>query len=271
MRSTMLTVLKLVAAAYAVYALFLYLAQRPLTYHGTRLEPPAGATAPADAEVLELAAAGGPVPAWWFPAPEPGPRPAIVVAHGNAELVHHNVPLARRLRELGVGVLLVEYPGFGSARGAPTRASIREVFTLAWDRLSVRPEVDGERIVGLGRSLGGGAITDLAAERPVRALVLQSVFYSLKSMVARGYLMPPFLVKDDFDNARNLRRWDGPVLIFHGSRDRVVSVGHAERLAKVRDGIRVVRFDCGHNDCPWTGDAAMAELRGFLKEAGVLE
>jgi fermentation-respiration switch protein FrsA (DUF1100 family) len=194
----------------------------------------------------------------------------VIVAHGNAELIHDGWPFARRLRGLGLGVLLVEYPGFGAAEGAPTRASIAQVFQMAWDQLAPRPEVDAGRIVGLGRSLGGGVITDLAAARPLRAVVLQSTFYSLKSMVARGYGMPPFLVKDDFDNAANLRVWDGPVLILHGTSDRVVSIRHAERLAQLRDGIRLVRYDCGHNDCPWTSDAVVDELRIFLGEAGVL-
>ena len=266
----MLTALKLLVAGYLGYALLLYLFQRPLTYHGTRMDPPPGVAVPDDGEEVDLPASGGPVPAWWFPAREPGPRPAIVVAHGNAELIHHNVAFARRLRELGAGVLLVEFPGYGAAQGAPTRESIGEVFTLAWDWLAERPEVDRERIVGLGRSLGGGAVTDLAVARPVRALVLQSVFYSLESMVARGYGMPPFLVKDDFDNAANLRRWTGPVLLLHGTRDRVVSVGHAERLAGVREGIGLLRYDCGHNDCPWESDEVLGEVRSFLEEAGVL-
>jgi fermentation-respiration switch protein FrsA (DUF1100 family) len=267
---SILTILKLVVVAYLGYALLLYIFQRPFTYHGTRLEAPVGAGVPADAEVLEIEASGGVVPAWWFPAEVRGPRPVVIVAHGNAELIHDGVPFARRLRGLGLGVLLVEYPGFGAAEGAPTRSSIAEVFEMAWDRLASRPEVDEGRIVGLGRSLGGGVITDLAAARPLRAVVLQSTFYSLKSMVARGYGMPPFLVKDDFDNAANLRAWDGPVLILHGTTDRVVSIRHAERLAQLRDGISLVRYDCGHNDCPWTSDAVMDELRTFLGDAGVL-
>lgn len=267
----MVTILKLAAAVYLGYAFLLYLFQRTLSYHGTRLPAPPPDAAPEDAHEVDIDASVGRVPAWWFPAPESGRRPAVIVAHGNADLISDNVFLARRLRELGVGVLLVEYPGFGSGEGAPTRASIAEVFTLAWDRLVERPEVDRERIAGLGRSVGGGAITDLAVVRPMRAMVLQSTFYSLRSMVVRSYLMPPFLVKDDFDNAANLRSWRGPVLILHGNRDRVMSVGHGERLAAVREGIRLIRFDCGHNDCPWTSDDVLAEVRAFLVHSGVLE
>jgi fermentation-respiration switch protein FrsA (DUF1100 family) len=264
------TILKLAAAVYLGYAFLLYLFQRTLSYHGTRLPAPHPDAAPEDAHEVDIDASVGRVPAWWFPSPEPGRRPAVIVAHGNADLIPDNVAMARRLRELGVGVLLVEYPGFGLGEGSPTRASIAEVFTLAWDWLVERPEVDRERIVGLGRSVGGGAITDLAVARPVRAMVLQSTFYSLRSMVARSYLMPPFLVRDDFDNAANLRTWRGPVLILHGERDRVVSIGHAERLASVRDGIRLLRFECGHNDCPWTREDVLEEFRVFLVDAGVL-
>lgn len=267
----MLSFLKIAAAAYIAYAALLYFLQRPLTYHGTRLPSPAQDAIPDDADLLELPASGGVVPAWWFPGSDPGPGPALIVAHGNAELIADNVAAARRLKDLGMGVLLVEYPGYGSAGGSPSRRTIQEIFTLAWDRLAARPEVDQSRIAGLGRSLGGGAITDLAVARPLQALVLQSVFYSLGSMVARGYLMPPFLVRDRFDNAANLQTWQGPALILHGERDRIVSIGHAERLAALRDGIRLLRFDCGHNDCPWGSDEVLDELRVFLMESGVLE
>ncbi|MBT8402704.1 MAG: alpha/beta hydrolase [Gemmatimonadetes bacterium] len=269
-RLTTALILKLALIGYLGYAVLLWVFQRPLMYHGTRLEAPPADARPTDAEGIELEASGGPNEAWWFRPEGDEPAPAVIVAHGNAELISDNVSFARALRDLGVGVLLVEYPGFGSAKGEPSRASIGEAFTLAYDRLTARPEVDSERIVGLGRSLGAGAITDLAVARPVRALVLQSAFSSIGSMVLRGYWMPPFLVKDDFDNVANLRAWDGPVLVFHGTQDRVVSIGHGERLAAVRDGVRLVRLECGHNDCAWSGAAVMEELRDFLIRTEIL-
>lgn len=265
-----MTILKIALVGYLGYAALLWLFQRPLMYHGTRLEAPPEHARPADAEALVLEGAGGRNEAWWFRADGDEPAPAVIVAHGNAELISDNVDFARALRDLGLGVLLVEYPGFGSAAGEPSRASIGEAFTLAYDRLAERPEVDAERIVGLGRSLGGGAITDLAVARRVRALVLQSAFSSIGSMVLRGYGMPPFLVKDDFDNVANLRAWDGPVLVFHGTRDRIVSIGHGERLAAAREGVRLVRLECGHDDCAWTGPEVMQEVRQFLVRAEVL-
>ena len=265
-----MTILKLALMGYLGYAALLWLFQRPLMYHGTRLDPASADARPVDAEPIVLEGAGGPNEAWWFPAEEGVSAPAMIVAHGNAELISDNVDFARALRDLGLGVLLVEYPGFGSAEGEPSRASIGETFALAYDRLVERSDVDPKRIVALGRSLGGGAVTDLAVARPLRALVLQSAFSSVGSMVLRGYFVPPFLVKDDFDNVANLRAWDGPVLVFHGTRDRIVSIGHGERLAAAREGVRLVRLECGHNDCAWTGAGVMDELRAFLVDTDVL-
>jgi len=261
--------LQIALLAYVGYGVLLYALQRPLMYPGTRV-PPSG-NVPEDAVTLPVAVSVGTVEAWWFGATGPGAMPALIMAHGNAELIEDNVVLARRLRDSGIGVLLVEYPGFGNSEGSPTRASIGEALTAAYDRLVARPDVDSARIVGMGRSLGGGAITDLATARGLRALVLQSTFTSVSSMVLRGYGVPGFLVKDDFDNAAVLASWEGPALVFHGRDDRIIPFHHGERLAAVREGIRLVPLECGHNDCAWTGSAVLREMREFLEEAGVLE
>jgi pimeloyl-ACP methyl ester carboxylesterase len=120
-----------------------------------------------------------------------------------------------------------------------------------------------ERIVGWGRSLGGGAVCALALERPLAALVLESTFVSVVSMAERMGLpavLSRLLVRDRFDNLAVLRSFAGPVLLLHGARDEVIPPAEAQTL---RDGLPGADFHwlpCGHNDCarPW------ALVLGFL-------
>ncbi len=122
----------------------------------------------------------------------------------------------------------------------------------------------------MGRSLGGGAATDLADARPVRALILLSTFSSARRVAWRRFGALPFIVRDAFDNRAALSRFDGPVLVVHGTRDEILPFAEAERLAGVRTGIELVGLPCGHNDCPRDWDAFASTIRRFLTGHGIL-
>ena len=114
---------------------------------------------------------------------------------------------------------------------AATLASPSETFTRAYDKLAARPDVDPARIVFFGRSLGGGAVCDLAAKRPAAALILMSCFTSVRSFAIR-YLAPSFLIRDPFDNLAVVRDFSGPVLVIHGDADTIVPFQFGQRLVQ---------------------------------------
>jgi hypothetical protein len=270
--TTLLLVLLAVAAAYYALAWTLQRAivfPRYLPRYAKQAAPPPGV------EILHIASPEGPVEGWFFPAPgasATSPRPAVICAHGNAEVIDRWVEEARRYQALGFHVLLPEYRGYGRSAGRPSEAAIAEDFPRFHDGLAARPEVDRERIVYHGRSLGVAAVLALAVARPPRALILQSGFTSVTDM-ARGYLLPRAMVRDPFDNLAALRATTAPVLILHGERDTIVPPEHARALAAAAGPrARFVTMDCDHNDCPpadeldefWTG------VETFLRSAGAL-
>ncbi len=127
------------------------------------------------------------------PRPAAGPAPLIVFMHGNAELADDWIPEFDPPRTWGVGVLLVEYPGYGRAPGAPSEKSITEAVQAAYDWAAADPRIDSSRIVAYGRSLGGAAAARLAVDRKVAALILESAFTSVADFAAR---FPVALVPD---------------------------------------------------------------------------
>jgi hypothetical protein len=193
---------------------------------------------------------GGEVEAWYHP---PSGReaagPAVLFFHGNGERIDDWAGAFHPLVGRGVAVLVVEYPGYGRSGGRPTQASITETAIRAYDRLVARPEVDPDRVVGLGRSLGGGAVMALSRERTLAAVVLQSTFTDVRRF-ARRYLAPGFLVRDTFDNLEAVEAFSGPVLVVHGTEDRLVPVEHGRALADAAERGRLVTHPCAHNDCP---------------------
>lgn len=257
-------------AVYAVWCLLLYALQGQLIFPRAPVDP--SARPPTDAEVWHLATSQGPVEAWYF-APfgdAIGPAPAVLMAHGNAELIDTFPEEFRRFRDLGMAVLQVEYPGYGRSPGQPSQATITEALTAAYDQLAARPEVDDSRIVLFGRSLGGGAVCALTRQRPAAALILLSTFQSLRAMAAR-FLAPPFLLRHPFDNLSAVRAFSGPVLVLHSHEDPLIPHHHAVALSRAApNGTLRTLGDCGHADCPQDWDRFWAEVSAFLGGAGIV-
>lgn len=205
--------------------------------------------------------------AWYLPplVAMPGPAPLVVFTHGNGELIDDWAEAFEPPRRWGAAVLLVEYPGYGRSTGSPSQGSIAATLRSAFDRMTARAEIDPDRIIAYGRSLGGGAACALARERKVAALVLESTFTSVRRL-ARGFGLPGFLVRDPFDNLDALRAYPGPVLIVHGERDEIIPAEHARALHAAAPRSRLALEPCGHNDCqrPWP------LLREFLLENRLL-
>lgn len=248
----------------------LYVKQRELIYmsRGLPTIPGVERSLP-DLRAFRIPFDGGDVDAWFLPPAGPLPAPAMIFTHGNAELIDHSAPEMFDFTEHGIGVLLVEYPGYGRSTGRPSFTTIEAVMLKAYDLLVEQPEVDSQRIVGYGRSLGGGPAAALSLKRDMAALVFQSTFTSLRPFAAR-YMAPGFLMRDRFEVLEAVRAFRGPVMITHGRRDVMVPYWHGEALAAgAKDGT-LETFDCGHDDCPPDWGRHVERVVGFLTEKGVV-
>jgi fermentation-respiration switch protein FrsA (DUF1100 family) len=224
-------------------------------------------------EKLWLETSHGRVEAWYM-APEPLPSskkiPALIFAHGNGELIDIWPPEFKKLSTLGMGILLVEYPGYGRSQGSPSQETVTETFLKAYDAIVEREEIDASRIVLMGRSLGGGAICTLAARRPSVALILMSTFTSVRSFAHR-YFVPGFLTRDPFDNLEVVRSYPGPVLIIHGTHDEVIPYRHGKILYRTAQYGEMLSYPSGHNDCPPDWSAFKKDLESFFIKERIIE
>jgi uncharacterized protein len=207
------------------------------------------------------------------PKRDPGlARPAVLVCNGNGGNRAMRAELARALSRMGLAVLLFDYRGYGGNPGHPSEAGLAADARAALDHLAGRPEVDPERVVYFGESLGAAVALRLATERPPAALVLRSPFASLAEVGRRHYPMLPvsLLLRDRYDSAALVGRVRAPLLVVAGGRDRIVPAGHSRRLfaAAPEPKRLVVLDDADHNDPELhDGPRLLAELRAFL--AGV--
>jgi fermentation-respiration switch protein FrsA (DUF1100 family) len=267
-----------VVAVYAAWCTALYLYQDRLVF-------PAG-RAPRAAADFRLAAegavrfgveleTGGHAEGWLVPAPgvdSEHPGPVVVFFHGNAEIVDQQCDIIQGYHRLECSVFLPEYRGYGRSAGRPSQRGIVEDGVRFYDQLKGRADVDPARIVFHGRSLGGGVAAQVAHRRRPRAMILQSTFTSV-AVMAHGYLAPEFLARHPFRTDRILGELDVSLLLFHGSRDRIIPVKHGRALSRLAPDTVYVEYDCGHNDFPGAGneDDYWNRIARFLEDTGVLK
>lgn len=196
--------------------------------------------------------------------------PLIVFAHGNAELAHWSLESFRPLRERGFAILLLEYPGYGGTQGSPSAQSIERAAMSALETIAERPEIDHERVIVYGRSIGSGVACRIADQRPIAAVVLESGFSSLRRLVAEKWL-PAFLLRDRFDNEAVLSGLDVPIFLYHGRQDQIVPFHHSQRLAAATPQAELLPAECGHNDCPrpWPALLEFLGRHGLMPELRV--
>ena len=113
-------------------------------------------------------------------------QPIVVYMHGNAGNIASRGHKVRPFLDMGFGVLLVGYRGFGINPGKPTEEGL---YADARAALSIlNKEGEPERpIILYGESLGTAVATHIAAElasarKPVTALILEAPFPSITSV-----------------------------------------------------------------------------------------
>jgi fermentation-respiration switch protein FrsA (DUF1100 family) len=169
----------------------------------------------------------------WFVAPDaPDRRTTVLFFSGNAGNRAMRAPLASALQARGLGVLLVDYRGYGGNPGSPSEGGLVEDARAARAFLVTRNDVDPARVVYYGESLGTGVAVRLAAEAPPFALVLRSPFTSMTDVGRHHYpwLATGLLLLDRFASIDRIGDVKSPVLVIAGSRDRIVPAAQSERL-----------------------------------------
>ena len=182
---------------YTALAMTIYFAQRSLMYFPDAVHVlPAAAGLPEAEEVPLTAADGVHIAAWHVP-PHDG-KPVILYFHGNGGALRFRVERFRRLIADGIGLLALEYRGYGGLAGSPSEAGLIADAQAAYRFAAAR--YPAQQLVLWGESLGSGVALALAAERPVGRVILEAPFTSAVAVGSQHYWYLPvsFLMKDQF-------------------------------------------------------------------------
>ena len=185
-------------------------------------------------EVYFAAADGTQLHGWFVPGRGDD---TIVWFHGNAGNISNRVYNIMLMNQrVGANLFIFDYRGYGLSEGKPSEKGLYSDGEGALEYLRSRDDIDADRLVLFGRSLGGCVVAELAMRHRTKAMIIESSFTSVDAMsrykrpVFAFFLPSRLLVWSRFDSLSKMPRIHSPVMIVHGSEDVTVPIHMGREL-----------------------------------------
>ncbi len=261
--------LGIVGAVYLAAVGALYVFQRNVMYLPSHERPAPAAWGVPEMDVVPLITDDGLELSAWY-RPPPSGQATLVYLHGNGGHIGHRGARARVLIDADLGVLLVEYRGYGGNPGSPTEAGLLADGRAAMAFLDERGVAPADTVL-FGESLGSGVAVPLAAEtaaagRPVAGVILEAPFTSAADVGARHHPWAPvrLLIKDRFDSRSRIARIGAPLFLYHGDADRVVPQRLGRELFAAAAEPKQAWWISGGGHTDLDGFGAMARVTAWI-------
>ena len=190
---------------------------------------------------------------WWIPHDKA--RGTIIHCHGNAGNISDRVWMAADMHRLGVNVFLFDYRGYGASKGIPTEKGTYRDARAAYEVVRARYEdAEAPPVIVHGQSLGGAVATQLAVDKPVKGLIVESSFTSTMDMARRLYPWLPvsMLCQFRYNSAAKVGNVHAPALYAHSREDDLVPFDMGRQLYELAaEPKEFVELRGGHNDAGW--------------------
>jgi hypothetical protein len=230
----------------------------------------AAALASSDVEPIEFATPDGAMLRGWLVKNSGAERaPLVIYFDGSGSEASQMIPYVRAFD--GWSVALVNYRGFGQSTGTPSQKRALADAALIYDALTQRPDVDSERVIAMGYSLGTGVAVDLAAQRPVAGVVLVAPYDSMSLIgLKQSPLFAPLsgIMHRYFDSMSWAPSISAPVLVLIGASDAAVPPALSQRLAAAWGGEATVEVYEGENhDLLLHDNDSWSDIAAFLNNS----
>lgn len=220
-----------IAVGYTAIVLLVYLFQHKLIYYPSRGIYYTPSDAGLNYRDVELKTKDNLALHGWF-VPNDSARGTVIFCHGNAGNISGRLETVRTLHRLGLNVLIFDYRGYGKSEGRPTEKGTYRDGEAAWDYVTKNLEIPANRVILMGRSLGGPVAAWVAANRNPAALILESTFTRAPDLAAEIYPWLPVhrLIRYRYDTQARLDSVNCPVLVAHSRDDQLIPYHHGREL-----------------------------------------
>lgn len=235
------TILIVAAVLYVAAVGVMYFAQRSFIYFPDPLRTSPAAAGLADVTEVAIATPDGERLVAWYGKARPG-QPTILYFHGNGGSLALRADTMAKYLERGRGMLMLAYRGYSGSSGSPSEAANVADAKLAYDWL-VRNGVKPDDIILYGESLGSGVAIQVAREKKVAGLVLDSPYTSILELASAAYPWLPvgLLLRDRYESITYIGDVHMPVFILHGEADDIVPVEMGRRLLAAANDPKEIR------------------------------
>lgn len=166
----------------------------------------------------------------WF-VKRSGAKSTLLFFHGNAGNISHRMDRLALFRDMGLNVFIIDYRGYGRSTGRPSEEGLYLDGFAAYEYLVKRQDVNPDRIIVYGASLGGAVAAEVAAKRPVAGLIMEASFTSIPDVAKfRVPWLPGSWIGTRMDSLTKIRAIEAPKLILHSPDDEVIPYRMAESL-----------------------------------------
>ncbi len=231
MLKTLLGIGIVLFGSYAAIMIFVYFTQSRMLYYPVKeIE-----ATPLDIglryeEVTFRTRDGITISGWYIPAE--GEKGVLLFCHGNAGNISHRLDSIKIFHDLGLGVLIFDYRGYGRSEGKPSEEGTYLDAEAAWDYLLEARGKPRDKIIVFGRSLGGAVATELALRKDPIGLIIESGFTSVPDLGRKFYPWLPVRLLSRFRYAtlEKIGSIKCPKLIVHSPEDEIVPFAHGKAI-----------------------------------------
>jgi len=174
----------------------------------------------------------------------------VLYFHGNKKNISWYAPYPPDFTKHGYEVWMIDYPGYGKSTGKFTEQLLYD-WALQLYKLA-RARFPKDSIIIYGKSMGTGIAAELASVRDCKALILETPYYSMSSLMSTYAPIYPVerMIHYKIPTWEYLQNVTAPVTIFHGTNDWTIPYRNAKRLQpflKVSDQFVTIQ-NGSHND-----------------------
>ena len=150
-------------------------------------------------------------------------KKTILFFHGNAgELSNRNYKL-NEFSKFDINFLIVSWRGFSGNQGNPTEEGLYDDAKSAFRWLELKG-INQKDIILYGESLGTAVAIEIAQNKNLAGIILESPFTSMVELAQQYYPFLPvkYLLKDRYESINKIKNTNSPLLVLHGKLDNIV-------------------------------------------------
>lgn len=157
----------------------------------------------------------------------------IYFFHGNDGPIGDYIYYISYLGNLGYNVMCFDYPWYGASSGFPYEENIYLSSEIFYEYLAQKKHLDYNNIITFWHSIGSVFALDFSKKYPTNKTILIAPMLSRFDISYARYkiiLQKLFFIKNSFENLKKSKYIEQPVMIIHGTNDRVIPYTHGWKL-----------------------------------------